>query len=173
MKNLFSQRAFCSLRFKMLSGQHVFNAVYLRSWSRVSGSTSPRVAERGFSILLHSTILFYAVRYPGMDGSDAQLENIPYYGGEAGIQSTSGSGAILIPTAPSPAAIPANFPSPANSSYRLCLDLLRGFTVRQTTRPPSLRGRQTDSWAEGQLKSPLPLAPVRSPPPNGIFKGVC
>lgn len=86
----------------MLSGRHVFNVVYLRSWSQISGSTSPGITERGFSILLHSTILSYAVKYPGMDGSDAQLENIPYYEGEAGIQSTSGSGALLIPTAPSP-----------------------------------------------------------------------
>lgn len=134
-----------------ISGQHIFNTTYLRSWSQVLGSTSPRIAEREFSILLHGTILFYAFKYPGVDGSDVQLENFPYYRGEAGISPATASRAIPSTHSPILSQCAGKFSQPGKQSYYLSMDLWMVFTSGQTlpSRTDTLMG-----WLSRHLWSP-------------------
>lgn len=128
-----------------ISGQHIFNTIYLSSWSQVLGSTSPHIAEREFSILLHGTIQFYAFKYPGRDGSDVQLENFPYYRGEAGIQSTTGSGAIPSTHSPIFSQYAGKFFQPGKQELLLEHGFMDGFYF--WTNPLILfRAGQTHSW---------------------------
>lgn len=74
------------------------------------------------------------------------------------------------PRGPSSAAVPASFPSLADSSYYLSVDLQMGFSSGQTHQSLFLQDRQT---AGQRLQSPAPLAPVGSPPSSGMDKGAC
>lgn len=143
----------------MLSGQHIFNVIYLRSWSQVSGSTSPHIAEKGFSILQHSTILFYAFKYPGVDGSDAQLEIFSLLRGRSWIQSASGSRAIPIPGTqrPVPSHCAGKFSWPGKQQLLFEHGSTDGFYC-WTNPPIPFPAGQTDSWTEGRLQTPPHLA---------------
>lgn len=134
------------MRYKQyISSQHIFNTIYLRSWSQVLGSTSPCIAEKEFSILPHGIIPVYAFKYPGVDGSNVQLENFPYYRGEAGIPSASRSGAIPSTHSPILSQCAGKFSQPGKQELLFERGFMDGFYFWTNPLPPFPAG-QTPSW---------------------------